>query len=131
MPLSPEGRQLPRRRCSAIRSGGGYSPGPGGAVDVCASIDHAPPTAAPVHAWAALMPWELCRSIRDARRGAHRDIRHSGSRPKPGWPLRIAVITLFYAANHWNAFFNSFIYLNVDCMNPSQIVLREILSIGR
>ena len=58
------------------------------------------------------------------------DVRHSGS-PSPGWPLRIAVITLFYAVSHWNAFFNAFIYLNDDCLYPSQIVLREILSIGR
>ena len=39
----------------------------------------------------------------------------------------IAVITLFYAVFHWNAFFEAFIYLNKRSLYPLQIFLREIL----
>ncbi len=39
----------------------------------------------------------------------------------------IAVLVLFYAVQHWNAFFNAFIYLNDQKLMPLQIVLREIL----
>ncbi len=39
----------------------------------------------------------------------------------------IAVITLFYAVGHWNAFFQAFIYLNNRNLFPLQIFLREIL----
>lgn len=39
----------------------------------------------------------------------------------------IAVLVLFYAVEHWNAFFNAFIYLSDDKMMPLQIVLRDIL----
>ncbi len=39
----------------------------------------------------------------------------------------IAVISLFYAINHWNAFFNAFLYLNNRRLFPLQIVLRDIL----
>lgn len=39
----------------------------------------------------------------------------------------IAVITLFYAVGHWNAYFNAFLYLNERRLFPLQIVLREIL----
>ena len=39
----------------------------------------------------------------------------------------IAVITLFYAVFHWNAFFDAFIYLNERRLYPLQIFLREIL----
>lgn len=39
----------------------------------------------------------------------------------------IAVLVLFYAVQHWNAFFNAFIYLNDQELMPLQIVLREIL----
>ena len=39
----------------------------------------------------------------------------------------IAVITLFYAVGHWNAFFNALIYLNDTKMFPLQLVLRDIL----
>jgi len=39
----------------------------------------------------------------------------------------IAVITLFYAVGHWNAFFNAFLYLHNPNLRPLQIVLREIL----
>lgn len=39
----------------------------------------------------------------------------------------VAVITLFYAVQHWNAFFNAFLYLNNKALYPLQIVLRDIL----
>ncbi len=39
----------------------------------------------------------------------------------------LAVITLFYAVQHWNAFFNAIIYLRNEKLYPLQIVLREIL----
>lgn len=39
----------------------------------------------------------------------------------------IAVITLFYAVNHWNQFFNALIYLRSQALRPLQLVLREIL----
>lgn len=39
----------------------------------------------------------------------------------------IAVIVLFYAVGHWNAFFNAVIYLRNQELNPLQIVLRDIL----
>ncbi|MFV0400666.1 MAG: carbohydrate ABC transporter permease [Oscillospiraceae bacterium] len=39
----------------------------------------------------------------------------------------IAVLVLFYAIGHWNAYFNAFLYLNDRKMFPLQIILREIL----
>lgn len=39
----------------------------------------------------------------------------------------IAVITLFYAVDHWNAYFNAFLYLNKKELFPLQIILRNIL----
>lgn len=39
----------------------------------------------------------------------------------------IAVISLFYAVGHWNAFFNALLYLNRQELFPIQLVLREIL----
>lgn len=39
----------------------------------------------------------------------------------------IAVITLFYAVGHWNAYFNAFLYLNKRELFPLQLILREIL----
>ena len=39
----------------------------------------------------------------------------------------IAVIALYYAVGHWNAYFNAFIYLNSRNMYPLQLILREIL----
>lgn len=39
----------------------------------------------------------------------------------------LAVITLFYASGHWNAFFNALIYLRDRSLYPLQLVLREIL----
>ena len=39
----------------------------------------------------------------------------------------IAVITLYYAVGHWNAYFNALIYLTDREKYPLQIILREIL----
>ncbi|TDF97482.1 carbohydrate ABC transporter permease [Paenibacillus piri] len=39
----------------------------------------------------------------------------------------IAVLTLFYAAAHWNAFFSALIYLKQKDLYPLQLVLRDIL----
>lgn len=39
----------------------------------------------------------------------------------------IAVMVLFYAVHHWNAFFNALIYLRDRDLYPLQLVLREIL----
>lgn len=39
----------------------------------------------------------------------------------------IAVISLFYAVEHWNAFFNAFIYLSSQRLYPLQIFLRDLL----
>ncbi len=39
----------------------------------------------------------------------------------------IAVISLYYAVGHWNAYFNALIYLTDRSRYPLQIILREIL----
>ena len=39
----------------------------------------------------------------------------------------IAVLILYYAVGHWNAYFNAFIYLSDQALFPLQIILREIL----
>jgi len=39
----------------------------------------------------------------------------------------IAVIALFYAVGHWNAYFNAFLYLQNKNLFPLQLFLREIL----
>ena len=39
----------------------------------------------------------------------------------------MAVLTLYYAVGHWNAYFNAFIYLSNRSLYPLQIILREIL----
>lgn len=39
----------------------------------------------------------------------------------------IAVVALFYAVGHWNAFFNALIYLTSKELWPLQLVLRDIL----
>jgi len=38
-----------------------------------------------------------------------------------------AVISMFYAVGHWNAYFNAFLYLNNKELFPLQIILRDIL----
>lgn len=39
----------------------------------------------------------------------------------------LAVITLYYAVGHWNAYFDAFLYLNDRKLYPLQIFLQEIL----
>ncbi|HCS74925.1 MAG TPA: sugar ABC transporter permease [Clostridiales bacterium] len=39
----------------------------------------------------------------------------------------IAVLTLFYAVGHWNAYFSAMMYLNDRKLFPLQLILREIL----
>ena len=39
----------------------------------------------------------------------------------------IAVITLYYAVGHWNAYFNAMIYLSDKNLYPLQLILRQIL----
>jgi len=39
----------------------------------------------------------------------------------------IAVITLYYAIGHWNAYFNAFLYITNEKLFPLQLVLRNIL----
>ena len=39
----------------------------------------------------------------------------------------IAVITLYYAVGHWNAYFDAMIFINDRDLQPLQLVLREIL----
>ena len=39
----------------------------------------------------------------------------------------IAVMTLYSAVGHWNAFFNALIYLTSRSKYPLQLILREIL----
>lgn len=43
----------------------------------------------------------------------------------------IAVMILFYAVGHWNAFFNALIYLSDRAKYPLQLILREILIQGQ
>ena len=42
----------------------------------------------------------------------------------------IAVISLYYAVSHWNAYFNAFLYLNKKALYPLQIFLRQVLVLG-
>ena len=39
----------------------------------------------------------------------------------------LAVLSLYYAVGHWNAYFNALIYLNSRNLYPLQVFLREIL----
>ncbi|MFD0868694.1 carbohydrate ABC transporter permease [Paenibacillus residui] len=43
----------------------------------------------------------------------------------------LAVMVLFYAVGHWNAFFNALVYLTERDKFPLQIILREILIQGQ
>jgi putative aldouronate transport system permease protein len=39
----------------------------------------------------------------------------------------VAVLTLFYAVAHWNAFFHALLFINSKSLYPLQLVLRDIL----
>ena len=43
----------------------------------------------------------------------------------------IAVIVLYYAVYHWNAFFNGLVYINNVKLYPLQLILRDILISGQ
>ncbi|NLB89652.1 MAG: carbohydrate ABC transporter permease, partial [Clostridiales bacterium] len=43
----------------------------------------------------------------------------------------IAVISLYYAVGHWNAYFNAFMYLSDNNLFPLQLVLRSILLLNQ
>ncbi|KAB8137655.1 carbohydrate ABC transporter permease [Gracilibacillus oryzae] len=43
----------------------------------------------------------------------------------------MAVMVLFYAVGHWNAFFNALIYLREETLYPLQLILREILLVNQ
>jgi putative aldouronate transport system permease protein len=42
----------------------------------------------------------------------------------------IAVMVLFYAVGHWNAYFDALIFIRSDHLYPLQLVLRDILVVG-
>ena len=42
-----------------------------------------------------------------------------------------AVMVLFYAVSHWNAFFNALLYLDKSSMHPLQLVLRDLLLVNQ
>ena len=46
------------------------------------------------------------------------------------WPLTLptmAVMILFYAVDHWNAWFNAMVFIQTRAKYPLQLILREIL----
>ena len=55
------------------------------------------------------------------------DFRYFFSMVLPLSKAVIAVLVLFYAIGHWNAYFNAFLYLNDRDKYPLQLILREIL----
>lgn len=55
------------------------------------------------------------------------DLRYFFSIVLPLSKAVIAVIALYYAVGHWNAYFDAFIYLNTRKFYPLQLFLREIL----
>lgn len=70
------------------------------------------------------IPTELLES---ARLDGCDDIRYFFKIVLPLSKAIIAVLTLWYAVGHWNAYFNAFIYLNDKELYPLQIFLRDIL----
>ena len=43
----------------------------------------------------------------------------------------LGVITIYYMAGHWNAYFSALIYLSKDELRPLQVFLRDILVLGQ
>lgn len=43
----------------------------------------------------------------------------------------IAVLVLYYGVGNWNSYFNAMMYLNSQKLYPLQLVLREILTLGK
>lgn len=71
------------------------------------------------------IPDELCES---AEIDGASDFRIIVSMILPLSKPIIAVLTLFYAVDHWNEFFNPMIYLQTKSLLPLQVVLRNILA---
>ncbi len=59
------------------------------------------------------------------------DIKYFFSCVLPLATSNIAVITLYYAVGHWNAYFNAFIYLTSREYFPLQVFLREVLLLSQ
>ena len=55
------------------------------------------------------------------------DVRYFFSMVLPLSKAVMAVLTLYYAVGHWNAYFDAFLYLNSRSLYPLQLFLREIL----
>ncbi len=70
------------------------------------------------------IPGELLEA---ARIDGCSDFRYFGQIVLPLSKSVIAVLVLYYAINHWNAYFNAFIYLSERKYWPLQLFLREIL----
>lgn len=70
------------------------------------------------------IPGELLEA---ARIDGCSDFRYFGQIILPLSKSVIAVLTLYYAITHWNAYFNAFLYLNNENYWPLQLFLREIL----
>lgn len=59
------------------------------------------------------------------------DIKYFFSCVIPLSKANIAVITLYYAVGHWNAYWNAYIYFTRRSLFPLQIFLREILLLSQ
>ena len=70
------------------------------------------------------LPGELLES---AKMDGCSDFRFLWSIALPLSTAVIAVISLYYAVAHWNAFFNAILYIRDQRLHPLQVVLREIL----
>ncbi len=55
------------------------------------------------------------------------DIKYLTSVVMPLSKSIFAVVTMYYAVAHWNAYFNAFMYLSNEDLYPLQVFLREIL----
>ncbi|WP_102412613.1 carbohydrate ABC transporter permease [Beduinella massiliensis] len=70
------------------------------------------------------IPWELQEASKIDGCG---DIRLFASIILPLSAPIIAVMAMFYAVSHWNAYFNAMIYLSDKALYPLQLFLRSIL----
>ena len=74
------------------------------------------------------IPYELFEA---ARIDGCDDFRYFASIVLPLSKAILAVLTLYYAVGHWNAYFNALIYLNSRRLYPLQVFLREILVLNQ
>ncbi len=70
------------------------------------------------------IPGELLEAARIDGCG---DIKYLTAIVLPLSKATLAVIALFYAVGHWNAYFNAFLFINDRKLYPLQLFLREIL----